>query len=60
MINGYEKRARAVGYGGPIVCEIQGQDIEQVIRHCLESKEMIVGIWRGDRMLSERWNVPEA
>ena len=50
---------KEIGYAGPIVCEIQGHDIEQVIRHCLESKEMIVGIWRGDRQLSQRWNVPK-
>jgi hypothetical protein len=31
----------------PIVCEIQGHDIAQVIRHRRESKEMIVGIWQG-------------
>ncbi len=45
------------GYAGPIVCEIQGHDIAQVIRHCQESKEMIVGIWEGSRHLAERWNL---
>ncbi|NLD43207.1 MAG: sugar phosphate isomerase/epimerase [Chloroflexi bacterium] len=51
-------RLREMSYSGPIVCEIQGHDIAQVIRHCLESKEMIVGIWEGTRLLAERWNVP--
>lgn len=50
---------KEIGYSGPIVCEIQGQDIAQVIHHCLESKEMIVGIWNGSRKLNLRWNVPE-
>jgi sugar phosphate isomerase/epimerase len=47
---------REIGYAGPIVCEIQGHDIPQVIRHCQESKEMIVGIWDGTRDLADRWN----
>jgi sugar phosphate isomerase/epimerase len=50
------ERLKEIGYTGPIVCEIQGQDIAQVIEHCLESKEMIVGIWNGTRRLSDRWN----
>lgn len=50
---------KEIGYQGPIVCEIQGQDIVQVIRHCQESKDMIVGIWNGTRRLSQRWNVSE-
>jgi sugar phosphate isomerase/epimerase len=50
---------RDAGFAGPIVCEVQGNDVAQVIRHCLESKEMIVGIWRGTRPLRERWNVPQ-
>lgn len=50
-------RLRDDGYQGPIVCEIQGQDIAQVIRHCQEAKDMIRGIWQGTRTLSERWNV---
>ncbi|MGQ9554779.1 MAG: sugar phosphate isomerase/epimerase family protein [Anaerolineae bacterium] len=50
-------RLRDDGYQGPIVCEIQGQDIAQVICHCQESKDMIRGIWQGTRTLSERWNV---
>lgn len=51
------ERLREIGYQGPIVCEIQGQDIAQVIQHCQESKEMIVGIWDGTRNLAQRWNV---
>jgi len=50
-------RLREIGYKGPIVCEIQGHDIQQVIRHCMESKEMIVGIWNGTLQLKERWNL---
>jgi hypothetical protein len=50
---------KEIGNSGPIVCEIQGQDIAQVISHCHESKRMIVGIWEGSRNLSQRWNVPE-
>jgi sugar phosphate isomerase/epimerase len=53
---GFYTRLKELGYSGPIVCEIQGHDIAQVIRHCQESKEMIVGIW-GGRQLAERWNV---
>ncbi len=51
-------RLRQIDYTGPIVCEIQGHDIAQVIHHCQESKEMIVGIWEGTRDLDLRWNVP--
>ncbi|NOX97741.1 MAG: sugar phosphate isomerase/epimerase [Nitrospirae bacterium] len=50
---------KEIGYQGPIVCEIQGHDIAQVIRHCQESKDMIVGIWNGTRRLSQRWNIAE-
>jgi len=52
-------RLRDNGYTGPIVCEIQGQDIDQVIAHCIESKDMICGIWNGTVCLKERWNIPE-
>jgi len=48
-------RLRDDGYAGPIVCEIQGQDIGQVIRHCQESKDMIVGLWRGTLRMANRW-----
>jgi len=51
------ERLREIGYQGPIVCEIQGQDIAQAIQHCQQSKEMIVGIWNGTRKLAQRWNV---
>lgn len=53
------ERLREIEYQGPIVCEIQGQDIVQVIQHCQESKDMIVGIWNRTRRLSQRWNIPE-
>lgn len=46
---------KAQGYAGPIVCEIQGQDIAQVIRHCQESKAMICGIWNGTLEMANRW-----
>lgn len=51
-------RLRELGYVGPIVCEIQGHDIAQVVRHCAEAKEMIAGIWEGTCPLQERWNLP--
>ena len=50
------ERLKQIGYQGPIVCEIQGHDIDQVVRHCLESREMIAGIWNGTRPLTQRWN----
>lgn len=53
------ERLKADDYKGPIICEIQGNDIEQVIKHCQEAKEMIVGIWNGTRKLNKRWNVVE-
>ena len=53
------QRLGEIGYEGPIVCEIQGHDIAQVIRHCEESRQMVVGIWDGTRRLSQRWNVAE-
>jgi sugar phosphate isomerase/epimerase len=49
------QRLRDDGYAGPIVCEIQGQDIAQVIRHCQESKDMISGIWNGALDMKNRW-----
>lgn len=49
-------RLREIDYDGPIICEIQGHDIAQVIEHCIESKEMIIGIWEGTRSLVERYN----
>ncbi|MCJ7821602.1 MAG: sugar phosphate isomerase/epimerase, partial [Armatimonadetes bacterium] len=49
------ERLRDDGYTGPIICEIQGQDIAQVIRHCQESKEMISGIWNGALSMKNRW-----
>ncbi len=52
------QRLRDDGYGGPIVCEIQGMDIAQVIRHCLESKELICGIWNGTISMPNRWYTP--
>lgn len=55
---GVYERLRDSSYAGPIVCEIQGNDIAQVIRHCQESKDMIVGIWCGTLRMRERWYLP--
>jgi sugar phosphate isomerase/epimerase len=52
---GTYSRLRDDGYTGPIVCEIQGMDIAQVIRHCQESKDMICGIWEGRLRMANRW-----
>jgi hypothetical protein len=49
------ERLRDDGYQGPVVCEIHGMDIAQVIRHCRESKEMICGIWDGRLKMANRW-----
>jgi len=54
---GVYSRLRDIECSGPIVCEIQGHDIAQVIKHCQESKEMITGIWNGDIEFAERWNL---
>jgi sugar phosphate isomerase/epimerase len=51
-------RLRDDGYPGPIVCEIQGQDIPQAIRHCQESKQMICGLWRNTLTMPNRWYEP--
>ncbi len=48
-------RLRDDGYEGPIVCEIQGMDIAQVIRHCQESKDMISGLWNRTLTMPNRW-----
>jgi sugar phosphate isomerase/epimerase len=52
---GTYERLRDDGYAGPIVCEIQGMDIPQVIRHCLQSKDMICGIWNSGLQMQNRW-----
>ncbi|MCJ7796757.1 MAG: sugar phosphate isomerase/epimerase [Thermoleophilia bacterium] len=52
------QRLRDDGYPGPIVCEIQGQDIPQVIRHCQESKQMICGLWHNTLSMPNRWYEP--
>ena len=53
------ERLRDMNYEGPIVCEIQGHDIEQVIAHCRESRDMIVGIWEGRLRMKNRWYIPD-
>ena len=52
------ERLRDDRYPGTIVCEIQGQDITQVIRHCRQSKDMISGIWNGTLTMGDRWYDP--
>ncbi|MHB1463193.1 MAG: sugar phosphate isomerase/epimerase family protein [Armatimonadota bacterium] len=52
------RRLKEIGYKGPIVCEIQGQDIAQVIEHCLESKRLITAIWNDDWQPENRWSLP--
>ena len=52
---GTYERLREDGYAGPIICEIQGQDIPSMLRHSRESKEMICGIWNGTLKLKDRW-----
>ncbi len=52
------RRLKEIGYSGPIVCEIQGQDIAQVIEHCQESKRLITAIWQDDFKPENRWSLP--
>ena len=52
---GTYQRLRDDGYQGPIVCEIQGMDIPQVIRHCQQSKDMICGLWNNTLTMPNRW-----
>jgi len=49
------RRLRDDGYAGPIVCEIQGMDMAQVIRHCQESKDMICRLWNDTLTMPNRW-----
>lgn len=51
-------KLKKIGYKGPIVCEIQGQDIAQVIEHCQESKRLITAIWQDDWRPENRWSLP--
>jgi len=44
-------KLRDVGFMGPIICEIQGNDIEQYIEHVLEAKELIEFLWLRDNEL---------
>jgi len=46
---------RDAGYDGPIVCELQGNDIRQVLRHCREAKRLIKLLWEGEIALERRW-----
>lgn len=49
-------RLKSDGFEGPIICEIQGNDLPQAIGHCQEAKDMICGIWNGKIHLRNRWN----
>jgi len=51
------ERLREVSYKGPIICEMQGNDLEQMLLYSQEAKEMIVGIWNSTRKLRKRWKV---
>jgi len=46
-------KLRDVGFVGPIICEIQGNDIEQHIERVLEAKELITFLWNRDKELPE-------
>lgn len=48
-------RLKALEYGGPIICEIMGPDLAEVMRNCRQAKEMIVGLWNGTVRLEQRW-----
>jgi len=37
---------KEVNFSGPIICEIQGNDIEQYIERVLEAKELITFLWK--------------
>ena len=50
------EKLREVNYQGPVILEIQGNDLEQMLIHCQEAKEMITGIWNKTRKLRTRWN----
>ncbi len=52
-------KLRESGYKGPIICELQGNDLQQVIEVCDEAKEMIAGIWNNEIVLEEKWNRKE-
>ncbi|RLE81665.1 MAG: hypothetical protein DRJ51_03350 [Thermoprotei archaeon] len=41
-------KMRDVGFMGPIICEIQGNDIEQHVEHVLEARELIEFLWLRD------------
>lgn len=53
------ERLREINYQGPIITEIQGNDLKQMLIHCQEAKEMIIGIWNKTRKLRTRWNRAE-
>ncbi|UCH34418.1 MAG: sugar phosphate isomerase/epimerase [Armatimonadota bacterium] len=48
---------RKVGFRGPIVFELQGNDIAQVIAVCAEAREMLRGLWGGTLTMEQRWYV---
>ncbi len=50
------EKLREVNYQGPVILEIQGNDLEQMLIHCQQTKEMVIGIWNKTRKLRTRWN----
>ena len=45
---------------GRLICEITGHDIEYVIRHSIESRDLITAIWHGTFHPRNRWDTPGA
>lgn len=39
-------KLKNIGFEGPIVCELQGNDIQQMIEVCQEAKNLIVRLWK--------------
>lgn len=46
-------KLRDVGFRGPIICELQGNDLEQCIEVVLEARELIEFLWYHDNLLPE-------
>ena len=44
---GIVKKMKEIAYEGPIVCELQGNDIRQACEAVLEARELIIKLWRG-------------
>jgi len=48
---------RKIGFRGPIILELHGNDIAQVIAVCLEAREMLRGLWEGALTMQQRWYI---